>query len=536
MNRSKIASGLFVGLIVMSVVGGNLAINGQNASPIGNAEAVHDCGYVDAGVYAFAFGGITGVNKDKCANNHVEHAVQEVREAETEQDQIDLFSAALGQEARSTEYNALFGNYLQDTESVAWMKAEAAVARAWNNGSTQSQAKVAAREAIAEYYAVKQINLIQSWNTTTTAADYIRERSASESFAEHDVITWASENASYNIYGTHTIDGRTYMLLGNPGFSVMNGVDVTLVNNSQYMANGLGVETGGSNQDTSVYVPGRFALSYSTAEGHEPGNFYQDMNGIYLMLRPPNSNYEPAIYTNYSIYRQAWNDIETKNTNLQNETDLFVDSIWSDLESGNINTTDVLSRTTTMFEYGVDSSNNRSYYNVIGALSGMGLDTPNLNGTGQMQITDHTDGTTYDGMLFARNAPNGTWEKGVRYDATEIPGPVFVGSVDGQTIPLEGEFTVNSIVDKSGNDQETVQTINYNYKTANTSDLQAKYDQLLQLTQELQDRSESVGGGGSTDEGGIVDWLFSNTFGIPNAVIVFIGLAGLSVVANRGNN
>jgi hypothetical protein len=193
-----------------------------------------------------------------------------------------------------------------------------------------------------------------------------------------------------------------------------------------------------------------------------------------------------------------------------------VDAIWQDYQDGNINSSDVLSRTTTMFEYG-SRAQNGSYYDVIGASAAMGLETPNLNETGQMTITDGA-GTTHQGMLFARNPPNNEWVVGQTYDPANISGPVQFATTDGEMMQLDRPFTVESATDKEGNSRDSVGTTRYNYQTADTSETTGKYDDLLGLTGELQQRSESVdsnGGGGSSGGGTLPNWLTQTFFGIP---------------------
>lgn len=505
-------------------------------SPVGTASATHECDTIDAAVAAATF---TYVNKDKCTNNHVDFAVEEVRDAETAQDKVDIYSAANGQKAQSQNYNVLYDNYLQDTESIAWSKAEVAVVEAYENGSSKAEAKVAAKEAIAEYYSVKQLNLIESYNTSVTSIDYLSDRVNQESFDKEYINPIMPNPPTY-----FEEQGEDYIWWVR-GTSTET---VTLVNSSTRVSQTIKLygEKNPTVQPTdSTYVGINDGQSYlsASADYSEPDSTDAERWGAYVTgieVRPPNNNYDKISYMSFVEYKNRWDTIQTKNNNLQSEADTFVDGIWTDLENGNIDSQDVVSRNTLMFEYGTATANgNGTYYDSIGALAQMGLSSPDLNNTGQMTVTNERLGNTYEGMLFARNVPNSQWETGTTYDAANIGGPVFMATTDGNMTEFTGNFTIESAVDTEGNEQTTIQTKDYNYQTSNTTELNDKYSELLSLTQELQDRSEAVGGtaGSTTTDNKVPAWLTEKYGGIPLWGIIIMALAGAYVVSSaRGKN
>lgn len=487
---------------------------------VGEAQAVHDCNNVDALVFGFSFG---YVNEDKCSNNHVDHAVDEVRAAEENQTKVDIYSAASGQKARSEEFEAVYGNYLNDSESIAWMKAEAAIAEAYKNGSTQSEAKVAAREAVSDYYAVKQINLIQSWNSTAKSAMYLRERAEQEANINKYMVQGRDRYSDHkNSPGT----GPDYFEITDWNDSAQ----VTLVNSSTRTSHALLVEDTTYTGDTGKahVASGEVAID-DGGGGHRYAHKVQ--------VAAPDSNYDHMDYVFYQDYKDRWDRIEAKNTALQDEADLFVDAIWQDLEDGNTDATDILSRNSKMFEYGTATQQNGTYYDSIAAAAGMGLETPDLNETGQMTITDG-GGATHDGILHARNAPdNGTWTVGETYDPDNITGPVFMSTTEGETLELTRPFTLDGATDTDGNERSTVDTTRYNYQTANTSELNNKYADLLRLTGQLQERSESVdsesSGGGGSSSSTLPSWLTEKYAGIPLWGYL-VGLFAVAIIFRGG--
>lgn len=463
-----------VALVVALAVSGA----GLTATPV---AADHDCSTVNKGVW-YTFSGVsllgeaTGGSGAGCDMWHGEPAVQEVRDLEKNKTKIDLYAAAAGQQEQSNVSLTINANYLQDTESIAWQKAEAAIAEAYENGSTKSEAKVAAREAIKDYYSGRQANLLQNWNVQAVSIDYIHDRAEQEGFTSGSASTWVhvAENQNGN--------DRSFGGLTNVSRTLING---STMNEVTYAAG---------------YVPEDFHIDSGTQSPSGSTESYETVR-----VPAPDGSYERMDYVVFEQYKTRWNEISTKQQSLNSEVDAFVDATWQDYQDGNINSTDVISRTTLMFEYGTRTANGSgNYYDMVGAAAGMGLDTPNLNGTGVMTMTIPDAGNSYEGLVFARNAPNNTWVVGDTYDPANITGPVMFATTDGQLFEVDRPFTIDSATDTEGNERSEVQTTNYNYKTANTSDLQGKYDRLLEMTQELENRAEELesGGGGG---GGLGD-------------------------------
>jgi hypothetical protein len=521
-------------LAVALVVSMALSGYAPGEGPIEEAAAVHNCENTDALVYGFSFG---YVNEDKCTNNHVNDAVEEVREAESQQTKVDIYSAASGQKANIENFDAVYGNYLNDSESVAWMKAEKAIAEAYENGSTKSEAKVAAREAIAEYYTIKQLNLIENWNTTVTAWEYFHERSIQEGYQQ---AGFGDESWEAHGRTAHFVDWtETDNSINNPCFpSQITTRQSDLANGSSQTTIAIDfARVGYPSQYTYIY-PAFENSSDSEYGSYQPAYDRFECNGPtikHLMIDAPDSNYNDLMLVRMADFVERYRTIEAKNTEMQDEANVFVDSTYQDFQDGNINSSDVISRNTQMFEYGSKAQGSSNYYDSIGATAAMGLETPDLNGTGQMTVTDG-GGTTHEGMLFG-DPPNGSWTVGTTYDPSNISGPVIMATTDGEEHELTRPFTVESATDKDGNEQSVVETQRYNYQTSNTSDLNEKYNRLLGLSDELQQRSESVdsnngggGGGGSSGGGTIPDWLTATYFGIPLWAIAAVLLVALVLI------
>lgn len=172
-NRSQLIAPAFAFLLVLSAMGGGFAVQ--------PAAATHNCGELQS-TAVFVTGPVgefldQTFNNADCTSNHKSQAIEDLHESDGNQTELDIYNSGLQLQADSERQRTLYQNYLNDTESAAWMRAEMAIAAAYENGSSKSLAKSKAREAINDYYAVKQANLIEEWNGTITSA-HILDRTA----------------------------------------------------------------------------------------------------------------------------------------------------------------------------------------------------------------------------------------------------------------------------------------------------------------------------------------------------------------------
>jgi hypothetical protein len=338
------------------------------------------------------------------------------------------------------------------------------VAKAYKNGSTEAQARYEAEKAIEGYYSVKQRNLIAQWNTHAATIKRLKNVSEMEANMSGDFISASHSNDQYDTQYTSLNEMRT--------------VNVTL-------ANGTAVET-------TEIVASTSSNTFTVTPAYHNGGAAYTLD--WFIVQAPTSSYDKAVAWNRTRYSEPWNKIETQNSALISEAKTFVNATYADFDSGEANASDVIDANTAMFEYGTRSgSENESLYNSVGALAMMGFDTPNLNSSGTMDVS--YGGTTYTGMLLARNAPNGSWSANTTYNTSNITGPVMLATTGGEKIDLSGSFTVDSMRAKDGSNIESVNTTQYAYKTSNATELMEMQNRLTSLRQEIEERQPSGGGG-----------------------------------------
>lgn len=458
-----------------------LLLLGSACSPVGTAVAAEkgNCSNLDDFVMFLTLG---AVNAEDCSRAaYVSAAVEDMKESDADQTKVDIYNAGVQQQAETESYFAPYDNYLQDTDSVAWMKVEKAIAEAYKSGSTKAGAKTAARQAISDYYATKQINLIEQWNVSVSGVETIREQAEMEAGIS-DTFVEINETTGY--------------VTGNTVEFKYNGTAVTttqLVNGSNHDAYGIRLAEHQYGDGDSFWI-GPHVVHPNFTKPMTAYNDPPDAGYAYgVIVNPPNSNYEQKEVMDWSKFSDRWRQIEELNANLQDEAEAYVDATWQDFETGTINASDVISSHTAMFEYGVRSANEtEGLYRSIAALSLMGFDTPNMTNAGTMTV--RYNGANNTGLLLAENAPGGEWQVGKTYHTSNIAGPVMMATVDGNKLDLSGEFEIVGMTSKDGSQVNSTETKKYVYKTADTSETLELQRELTNLRQEIEDRESSTGG------------------------------------------
>jgi hypothetical protein len=458
-----------------------------------------DCSSLDDFVMFLTLG---AVNAEDCSRQaYVDDAVQDMRAAETNQTKTDIYSGASSSKAGFNAWAAPYDNYLSDTESVAWMKAQVAIANAYKNGSSKATAKVEAREAIADYYATKQVNLIEQWNQTVSELDYLEQTEQQEGISE----TFFDANGTQGVNDccSNSYELRTRSFNTAPAaIPLTNGStrgSRTFSVGSWYISGGSWTSEEVINvTDGKTYVPAGSAGVWRSGEEM----YFHDM-----LVKAPNTNYDDLYLFRTAKFADRMDRIESKNSALQAEAENYVNATWEDFESGKINASDVVSSHTAMFEYGVRSGNeSEGLYRSTAALALMGYDTPNMSSTGMMNVTYR--GVSYTGLVLAAEAPNGTWQTGVTYSVDNFSSPVFMATSDGRKIDFaSGEtFTISDMTARDGSTITESHTTKYVYKTANTSQLLQLQEDMLALRQSIEYEQDQIGSGGGGGGSSGFDW------------------------------
>ena len=491
--RSKLATVLMAFLLVTSGI--TASTGAASTQTLTDSECTGLVSFIKNAVSL----GLTGSGTAACAPTN--DAIEDMKESDANQTKVDIYSTGSAEKANLETFNTVYGNYLNDTESVAWMKMQVAVAEAYQDGMSQEQALVEARQAISNYYATKQINQIKQWNTSLSNYRYLREQATNES----DIST---SFVSPSIEWAHSGEGASWNFGGSRSLSLVNGSTATTAQVHVPFTQTNQV----NNYDGTAY------LHAAGMSGSDDSHF-ADVN---FDIQPPDGNYDTLTVFEVEDFAASWNEIQTRNSNLQTEAENFVNATYADFSAGEANASDVISANTAMFEYATQSDGSQSLYDSTAALAMMGFDTPNMSSSGTMDVT--YQGNTYTGIVLARNAPGGSWETNVTYNTGNITGPVFLATVDGQKLDFaEGtNFTIEQMRTQTGANVTQVNTTNYVYKTANTSELNEMQTQLTDLRKEIESREPSGGGGSGS--------------GLDNQTMLAIGLVAAAALLLGGRD
>ncbi|WP_257627716.1 hypothetical protein [Haloplanus salinarum] len=443
---------------------------------------------MDAFIYdLFTFQNVNE-NEDHPCSTHtsVENALEDEQWSDTQQARVDIYSQIKAESEGVEAFDASMSNYVNDSETVAWSKMQVAVAEAYQNGSSESQAKYEAQKAIDEYYAVKQRNIVARWNAMVFNVRHAAEVRNQENVSAHFLM--------------FDFDG------GNADQIEPDVVNhtVTLVNGSTVTAESIKIGTTSSAKFDNSNFPGT----------------PQD-----IFVKKPTDSYDSQVRFDVLRFHQRFQEIQNKRDSLVSESDAYINSTYSEYESGNINASDVISTQTAMFEYGTRSGGaNESLYDSVGALALAGYESPSLNGSGTMDVVYQNQ--TYTGIVMARTVPGGSWSTNTTYNTSNFDGPVFIATTTGKKVDIaEGHtFRIKSMRARDGSPISSVNTTRYNYKTANASELASVTEQLSTLRSELESRDTSGGAGGGS--GGMSQ----------NAMLILLAVAaGAALVYGQQN-
>lgn len=478
---------------VLLITGASTTAYGQtNTSFI---DLSSGCSAVDmvTSVYAFGLAG-AGATYNDCTSTTTDNGENVTKQA--------IYNSFASVEGSYDAHMTTQENGRNPSKVTAQMKAEVAIAEAYENGSSKSVAKTKAVEAVQRYYSVKQLNQIRYVNGTVNSIRSIIERARSDGINDEYVTP-------YNQYQGRSESWNN--IYANTSITLVNG---TTVNHADLnsAADGYNGEQFSGKGEIYVNPPSGSGLSET------------------LRVKAPRHS---TLLSNYD------SDSAEVVSNVQN----LVDNIYPELDSGNISANEVISRNNKVYNLGVEDPQNRSYANVLAAYSSIGYNSPNVSTFGTMTIS--YNGNSYEGILYSTTqAPNGSWVNGNTYNATNLSGSQFFVTTSTENIDLQGEFTITKITSKDGNQVSEVQTKVYKQTTADANNFTKYYDALQELIKDYEERNvkASSGGGGDSGSSGISNlslpnWLTEKYYGIPLWGIFGITFGGLYIVGSaRGKN
>lgn len=442
------------------------------------------------------------------------------------QTQADMVASMRSYESNVDGTLSALDNRLVDSRSVALTKAKIAVVNELNNGSNKSVATQAGKDAIDEYYANIQVNLMATWDHGIVQSRYVSQTATDTG---DDPTTW--------IDYTGWPDGGA----GGAEHQHIEGSNTTHIAELP-MANWTDL-TGQKHQTRALVVKEVFTSSTSTSWIHPldlvdiyaiwgDGSAMNDFpDTAEINVTDPEGNQYVVIRE--TDYTSRMSDIENQSTLAKDNVDAYVDAVYANYSAGELNTSDLLDPTEIYQEASTDR-------NTTGYYGWASIQLASIGAGGNTEHS-HTINTTYngsnvlwEGTLFYTGDDLGTIESGTTYDPSAYNGAflmaVQLGENESAIRELKNNFTVVETVDvRTG---ETIQNTTVEkkvYSTTNASELEYELQQLRELRQEYENQTtfaSSGGGGGGGGDGG-----FNIGFGLGDSAGVVVVIVVLAAIA-----
>lgn len=509
-------------LVMATAMGGVMLTNPTVNSADGAADELVQRG---EGQVALGAGILVGAAAVYTYDNYIKNSpdTTDLAKADALETKKEIYDQVSIQNQNNQLTDTAYSNYLNDTETIALMEGKNAYIRALENGSAESVARNAAIQAVADYYATKQVNILSQFEVNAIVTNSSR-------FTAENTTGMNKTFIQMNRYasGDGNSDGHP---IANESLDVEN-TTATLVNSSSHEFTSVNITLEGeavnsvSPERTSKVISPTHEKSWLV--GTYSGDSYTH-NVTGFTVRPPDSNYDPINYYTVAETQRLWQQVEQQNNDVQAQLDTFINNTYSSYQQGDINTSDLVDPYLSAREY---SAQNSSQFQTWGlrTLSSLGVNPPqNLSNIGRMTVVSGS--VTYDGILMSDENPSGGFTVGQTYNASDLNGSQFVALEDGDLHKLQGTFTLESAETAQGDTIETNESIEYNsinYQTSNTSEFKALQEDLDALSAEINARQQTLRNSGGT---GLLPGLGS--VGTGGLIGIVVAAGGAAFVLGR---
>ncbi|WP_170083222.1 hypothetical protein [Haloarcula rubripromontorii] len=435
-------------------------------------------------------------------------------ESDAAQTKVDIYQSAQNSNAASEGFHTTLDNYLSDTKTQARIIGKNAYIKALNSGASKSAAKTEAKQAVADYYATKQVNLMNQYEVEAQNYDYLHSIAANESNIASTLD--GNQDTFVGTYHTHPYgDGGTIEYQG------LNSVSYTLTNGSShtYQAPKVFVDAGYDSGDN--INPTLTAHTAPSSVESSAGSGRSSVHLESLMIRAPNDNYQNLKIVRWQEFNRLNSDIQSQNSEVQADMDTLAENTYSAYQAGEINNSDLVDP----YVLSNQQSAGDDFQGWAAAqLTLMGTNSPeNFDQIGSFNVTTES-GTQYEGVLFSQENPaSGQFESGTTYNTSKIGGTQYVVTSD-RIVELDGEFTIDSISTQDGQTVQNVTIQKTTYETTNVTELKQQYEDLAQKRAEIEAREQNLRG---SSGGGLLGGSSSSL------VLALIGVGALYAVSQR---
>lgn len=446
--------------------------------------------------------------------------IQEILDGSDEQEMQDIHAQAETLSVSSDSYTDGVSNSLENARTVAWTKAEVATLNALENNSTQEETRIAARNAVRDYYSRMLQNVVADRNSKLDEVYYLISVRDNQSLASETIRREADFADDTRIIEDWNGDSMTRY---EPGLIVREGGDtVALPNGSTVNLTHFDASTSSDNGSTVGSAP--FYTGFS--------NDYQTVEELRVVSTYNNST---VVAYNGSEYHNLIDEINAQNQQLLSNTNTTVNGLYGSYVRGELNVSEYQSVQAAAMDSSQDlDETGYSMYSVV-ALAQAGATVPDLNETGSITVTtsEFTANNTTEDLtgLMVGDPPDGSgnWTVGDTYDPANGNGTLtFHVEASNRSVILTEPFELTGATDKDGAAIQVVEGQKYNYETNDYSELGKKLDLLIELREEEQERIEAA----SSTSGGGLNWggWPSQQELLAGGTITFLVLGGAAIL------
>ncbi|MDS0475275.1 hypothetical protein [Natrinema sp. 1APR25-10V2] len=469
--------------------------------------------------------------------------------------QTTLHGMAVSEWESEQSIRTVLRNYAEDTPTIASLEGRNAIATAYEQGNTTTEADDMARSEIQDYYSQKQVNALETYSKQQAQLAHIgnitNEPDVHKSFVYNPVDpNWGGD--ADTPYLTGDLVNHTYTLANGTTHQyqaakwevyVTQFADGSTTNSGSHIhwySIPIGLNMDGDDYAFSLNGPTskniRVTNQINVRNSYE-GTSYDTANGL-----PGQKVSDPQAWNETVI---EWsNQSQTMISNYQNiASDLYTEMDAGRLEpnelrgaegmvrylSGDSNATEGDYRTA--LAYTLDTSNpnltETSTMKVhIDGYTGITWNESTTDGASREPIPTNPVNKTIEGLLFTDGVDSVSVSQTYTTNATDSKSFYVIDENGTQTTLIDGNLTVEAIYDSSGNEVKNATYTDPKYDSYNASD----FISYLNKSEEVRAALLSDG----SDSGGVtIGDLFG---GNPAIGLVVVGAVVALFVAGKASN
>jgi len=557
-SPSPIAHRAFTVLLAVLLVGGIVA-------PIGAAQPVAaQQDDTSAAEYVAVGAGSIGCVAQPvgCASGA---ALQSISTDQTSLDtKISAHSISKSEFESADAYHTLFGNYIEDTETIASVDARHAIATAYEQGNTTTEADSMARGAIRDYYTVHQKNELNYYTKQAAQLNQVQEVVSNDSNINDQFIHGAAvTDAMGDDSDGKEFSETRFVGLEEENATLQNGTEIS------YMVPQMEIDYTNNAYTTPKHATIRFQLDPIDDEVQDDGTVratndfelessyyekdqieYVEHGGTIGVQNVPDAGLDSAIAFDMVDWHDLYYELkEQSNTVAGNYQDGFAQDLYDAMESGQVDPNEVRGiegqlrhltgdddanvtddrfeqATLTMLDIAQPDASQTS--SMVVSYDGYTERSRNATDNGNIEYSGYVENQTYEGLLFSQEIPEGGFETGDTYNSTDLNGTVVMGDqVNGEQITFwKGNFTIESMYDGSGNEVNSTTWEKPSYDSYNSSEYLSYLNESTEAWKQAIQEENEGSSGGPVDPG---DWL-PDGVGAGGAVVGLVIVGGVFVV------